>query len=64
MNDWKALQRRATEQGWRIVQTNRNHLKWYAPDGRTMLVSGCTTSDSRAIKNQRAAMRRAGFLEH
>lgn len=57
------LRRLAVAQGWRVVRTNKDHYKWYAPDGKTMVVSGSTPSDHRAIKNQKALMRRAGFHE-
>lgn len=63
MSDWTKLMERARSQGWRVERTRRNHYKWFAPDGRTILVSGSTTSDHRGIKNQIANMRRAGFHE-
>ena len=57
------LRQRAIEQGWRVVRTNGDHYKWYAPDGKTIVVSGSTPSDHRALKNQKSMMRRAGFRE-
>ena len=55
----KELKKRAEAQGWRVEQNN--HLKWFAPDGRTIIVTGCTESDCRALKNTLARMRRAGY---
>jgi hypothetical protein len=57
----KELERKARAQGWRVEK--RNHLKWFAPDGRTMIVSGGTESDHRALQNTLARMRRAGFRD-
>lgn len=59
----KQLRRQAEHQGWRVVRTSADHYKWYAPDGKSMVVSGSTPSDYRAIKNQKSLMRRAGFHE-
>lgn len=61
MKDWKDLKRTATRDGWRVITTGRNHLKWLSPDGRTMLFTGATPSDWRAIKNHKANMKRAGY---
>jgi len=57
----ESLRLRAIEQGWRVERSNGDHYKWYAPDGKTIIVSGSTPSDRRAVKNQRSLMRRAGF---
>jgi len=59
--DWKKLIREAERQGWQVEPTRRCHYKWWAPDGKTMLVSGTTTSDRRALMNHITNMRRAGF---
>lgn len=61
--DLNQLRKLAEAQGWRVVRTHNDHYKWYAPDGKTMVVSGSTPSDHRAFKNQLALMRRAGFHE-
>lgn len=55
----KELVRKAERQGWRVEQ--HKHIKWFAPDGRTVIITGCTESDGRALKNTLARMRRAGF---
>lgn len=57
----KGLIRAATAQGWRIERAR--HLKWFSPDGRALIVTGCTESDSRAYKNTLARLKRAGFHE-
>ena len=57
----KELARKAESQGWRVQKGN--HLKWFAPDGRTLIVTGCTESDHRALKNTLSRMRRAGFRD-
>lgn len=60
MKELKELKRRAEAQGWRVLHA-RKHLKWFAPDGRTMVVTGITESDHRALANTLSRMRRAGF---
>lgn len=61
MSDWEQLKKLAERQGWQVERTKRGHYKWFAPDNHTIIVSGSTISDHRAIKNQKARMRRAGF---
>jgi len=55
----KDLMRKAKAQGWRVEVAS--HMKWYSPDGRTIIVTGHSESDHRALKNTLARMRRAGF---
>ena len=57
------LRQAAVRQGWRVERSNADHYKWYAPDGKSIVVSGSTPSDHRAIKNQISRMRRVGFHE-
>lgn len=61
MNDWKKLMKEAENQGWRIVRTKSDHFKWFSPDGKTLAVSGSTTSDRRALKNHISTLRKGGF---
>lgn len=61
MKDWKKLMKQARQQGWRIKPTPRCHYKWFAPDGKTILVSGSSTSDHRGLANHISSMRRVGF---
>lgn len=49
----------ARRQGWRVERNN--HIKFYAPDGHTIVVAACTESDVRAIHNTKARLRRAGL---
>ncbi len=57
----KELVRKARDQGW-TVEKNK-HLKWYAPDGQTLIITGFTESDHRALANTLARLRRAGFRD-
>lgn len=41
--DLKTLMKAAEKQGWRI-EKGRKHIKWFAPDGVTIIVSGNTES--------------------
>ena len=59
--DWEKLRKAAISQGWRVEYTNKGHYRWLAPDNKTIVVSGSSTSDRRGMKNQLALMRRAGF---
>jgi len=54
----KAL-RRASEAGWRIRVTGKNHAGLLPPSGRPIFLPG-TSSSVRAVANLRAALRRAG----
>jgi hypothetical protein len=55
---WKRLAERA---GWRVDQGGGGHWKWFAPDGRTIIVTPATPGQGRAIRNVRADLRRAGL---
>jgi len=52
---------RLRQQGWRIEK--HKHIKMYSPDGRHLIVCGCTESDHRALRNTMSRLRRAGFHE-
>ena len=56
----KPFAKRARKQGWQIVQKSGSHLKWIPPQGR-FVVTACSPSDHRAIKNVRADLRAAGL---
>jgi len=62
-SEWKKLRKKAEAQGWRVVPTKGQHLKWYSPDGQHIVVSGSSTSDRRGMANQLSNMRKAGFHE-
>jgi len=51
----------AVEAGWRGKITGHNSLMLMPPNGGTPVVIPLTTSDSRAHKNARALLRRAGL---
>lgn len=59
-NEFRDLMRAAEKAGWKIEQGRAGHLKWKSPTGQ-MVVSSATPSDSRAIKNHLALMRRYGY---
>jgi len=57
----KDLKRQIAEyrkRGWRVEMTQRCHFHWYAPDGKTVIVSGGTFSDHRSFKNHTATLKR------
>ena len=53
--------RRARSQGWRVKLTARGHYKFYAPDGKGLVVVGSHLGDPRAVKNALAELRRRGM---
>ena len=53
--------KRATEQGFRVRQTERNHWQFYAPNKEDIVTTGGTPSDFRGWHNFLAAMKRAGY---
>jgi predicted RNA binding protein YcfA (HicA-like mRNA interferase family) len=58
----RKLAKQAKAQGWEIRRTRGDHLVWVAPNGRKVY-SSATPSDHRAVKNQRARLRRAGLKD-
>jgi hypothetical protein len=58
----KEIVREAERQDWRVETTKKGHLRFYAPDGETLVTSGGTPSDHRALANLIARLRRHGFV--
>lgn len=63
MDDLKALVRSAERQGWRVRRTSKNHIAFYAPDGKSIVHAAATPSDSRSTQNAIAQLKKAGFRE-
>jgi hypothetical protein len=57
----KEITREAERQGWRVGKTKKGHLKFFAPDGESIVTTGGTPSDHRSIDNLIARLRRYGF---
>jgi predicted RNA binding protein YcfA (HicA-like mRNA interferase family) len=57
----KDIVKTAEMQGWRVENTKKGHLTFFAPDGINMLTTGGTPSEHRAIANLLASLRRYGF---
>jgi predicted RNA binding protein YcfA (HicA-like mRNA interferase family) len=58
-HDLRQLLRAAEARGWRVELTRRGgHVRLTHPDG-TIVVTGSTPSDHRALANLKAQMRRA-----
>lgn len=56
-----ALIAAAVAQGWTLKQRSKEtHGALYSPDGKTIVPFGGSFGDHRAIKNLKAALRRAG----
>jgi hypothetical protein len=55
------FKRLAKLQGWKIVQSNRGHWKWYDPKGKMAVVTANTPSDWRSEQNLKRDLRKAGF---
>ena len=59
--DLNSLMAQAGEQGWSVIHTGGNHIKWIAPSG-AIVFSGSTNSDKRAILNIQRELRFKGFI--
>ena len=57
----KKLTKQAEAQGWRVEPTRNGHIRFLAPDGKTIVIWASTPSDHRAWKNGLSQMKRAGF---
>jgi predicted RNA binding protein YcfA (HicA-like mRNA interferase family) len=58
----QALVKDAERQGWVVVTTKGNHLKWLSPLGG-IVYSSSTPSDHRALANLRRDLRVYGLIE-
>jgi predicted RNA binding protein YcfA (HicA-like mRNA interferase family) len=54
--------KKAEQQGWQVVPTKNGHMKWYAPDGKSIVTSPSTGS-YRSWKNFLAMIRKAGYKD-
>lgn len=59
---FRSLARTAREQGWKITQTKRGHLKWTAPGGGAVITAS-TPSSARSVWHSRAELRRSGLKD-
>lgn len=59
----KGLVKLAEASGFRVEHTSKNHLRFLAPDGVTIVISAGTPSDSRSMKNLLARLRNAGLQD-
>ena len=58
--DIEKLAKAAVAEGWRVEIANGGHVKWFAPDGVTIITSAMTSSP-RGWANHKAMLRRAGL---
>lgn len=58
--DIEKIAKAAIAEGWRVEIANGGHVKWFAPDGETIIVSSLTGSAC-GWRNHRAKLRRAGL---
>lgn len=47
----------ATDRGWEVARTNGGHFRWKHPNG-SIVFTGSTPSDRRALKNIETHLRR------
>ena len=59
---YKKIIKSLERQGWRIVVGGK-HVKCFSPDGETIVTIANTASDHRALKNNKARLRRGGWKE-
>jgi hypothetical protein len=60
--DVNNLIKEAEGQGWQIVMTKSNHLKWLSPLGG-LFYSSSTPSDWRVVMKIKKDLRMRGFIE-
>ena len=60
-SDLARVVKRATDQGFRVRQTERNHWQFYAPNKEDIVTTGGTPSDARSWANFMAGLKRAGY---
>lgn len=58
--DIERLAKDAIAEGWRVEIAKGGHVKWFAPDGETLIVSSLTGSAC-GWRNFKAQVRRAGL---
>jgi len=58
--DMQRLVKAAENAGWMVSRTKKNHLKFKAPTGATVIAAS-TPSDHRSVMNTRAELRRHGL---
>lgn len=57
------LAKRAEEQGFEVRRTSKGH-SMVKKDGRPVTTISGTSSDRRALKNAKAQLKRAGFVDN
>jgi hypothetical protein len=58
----KEVLREAESQGWEVRYSSKGHPMLYAPDGESIVTTGGTPSDHRALTNLISRLRRHGFI--
>ena len=58
--DYRGLAELAEDQGWTIMKTNGNHVKFQPPKGQG-IITASTPSDHRAVANFKSHLRKAGL---
>lgn len=60
-SEFRAIVKVALRNGWRVVPTRNNHVKFMSPDGKTMLIASTTAGSNNAVSRLRAQLRKAGL---
>jgi hypothetical protein len=58
----KEIVKAAEEQGWRVKETKKGHLMFYAPDGVNKVLAAGTPGGGRGMENLVAKLRSYGFV--
>ena len=61
-SEWHELRRRLEQLGFAYRISGKGHWKVYDPDGKLVSVMPNSTSDTRAIRNQKAHLKRLGIV--
>lgn len=60
-SELRRIAQSAREAGWTVEFTRNGHLRFLAPDGDGIVVTGSTPSDTRSVKNCVARLRQHGL---
>lgn len=61
--DIEKVAKQATKDGWEVFVSGGNHVKWFSPDGETLLTSALTCNPQ-SWANFKVLLRRHGLMAH
>jgi transcriptional/translational regulatory protein YebC/TACO1 len=59
---FRAMVKAVLRQGWRVEVSRHNHIKFYAPNGKDMIVASMTARTDNSVSKLRQQLRKAGAI--